>query len=126
MGEQKDYGLELVVDIHACDPLLFTRSVMTDFMVLICELLDMKRCKLVFWDDHGLPLEECQTEPYLKGTTAVQFITTSNITIHALDLTGRVYLNIFSCKEFDVREALRFCAEFFDGEVVNSTLVRRV
>ena len=61
----------------------------------------MERCKLCWWDDHGVSREEQQTEPHLKGTTAIQFIMTSNIVIHTLDILKAVYLNVFSCKEFD-------------------------
>ncbi len=86
----------------------------------------MQRCKLSWWDDHGLPPEEQQTEPHLKGTTAIQFILTSNITIHTLDLLGNVYLNIFSCKEFDADAAAEFSARWFEGEAVNHHVIERM
>ena len=70
--------------------------------------------------------EECQTEPHLKGTTAVQFIMTSNIVIHTLDLMGNVYINIFSCKEFDPEDAAEFTAKWFKGKVVNSQVIDRI
>ena len=85
----------------------------------------MKRSKLTWWDDYHVPKAYRQTEPHLKGTSAVQFIMTSNITIHTLDLLSHVYLNIFSCKDFDARKAAEFSRKFFDGRIVGFTTVVR-
>jgi S-adenosylmethionine/arginine decarboxylase-like enzyme len=86
----------------------------------------MKRSKLTWWDDHGVSEEDQQTEPHTKGTTAVQFILTSNITIHTLDILKNVYINIFSCKDFDAKVAENFSKEWFKGEVVSSNLIKRL
>ena len=86
----------------------------------------MKAEKLCWWDDHGVHPEEQQTEPHLKGTTAVQFITTSNIVIHTLDLMGAVYVNIFSCKDFDPEVAADLTANWFKGRIVNSNVIDRL
>ncbi len=61
----------------------------------------MECCDLYFWDDLGVPNEDQQTDPKTKGTSAVQFILTSTIVIHTLDLMKSAYINIFSCKKFD-------------------------
>jgi len=76
------YGKELIIDLHNCDSSTFTRKSIRDFFKELCELINMERCKLCWWDDHGVSPEEQQTEPHLKGTTAVQFILTSNITLN--------------------------------------------
>ena len=82
--------------------------------------------KLCWWDDYGLPQDLCQTEAHKKGTSAVQFILTSNITIHTLDILKNVYVNIFSCKEFDEKIAENFTKEWFKGDVVNSITINRI
>ncbi len=121
----KPYGKELILDIHNCDPATFTRPCIKNYFKELCTLIDMERCKLCWWDDYGVPPEEQETEPHLKGTTAIQFISTSNITIHTLDLLQNVYVNIFSCKEFDVDTAEKFTKEWFKGKVVNSHVIER-
>ncbi len=121
----KGYGKELILDLHECDPATFTRKSIKKFFKELCELIDMEREKLSWWDDYGLPTEECQTEPHLKGTTAVQFIKTSNITIHTLDLLKSVYLNIFSCKDFDPEIVKKFTEEWFKGKIVNNHVIER-
>ena len=35
------------------------------------------------------------------GFTAIQVIVTSSIVAHFIDSTGDVYIDVFSCKEFD-------------------------
>ena len=78
------YGQELILDLHGCDTSLFNRENLTMFFGLRCERVDMRPEALHFWDDVGLPPEECQTEPHTKGTSAVQFILTSTIVVHTL------------------------------------------
>src|SRR6266850_7320222 len=114
--QYKPYGKELILDIHDCDPSTFTRKSIGKFFRELCDLIEMERCKLCWWDDVGVPEEDKQTLPHLKGTSAIQFIKTSNITIHTLDLLGAVYLNIFSCKDFDAKAAKNFSSKWFGGK----------
>ena len=122
----KNYGKELILDVHKCDEKLFKRKHLKVFLKEVCERIDMKRCKLCWWDDLYTPKKERETEPHLAGTSVVQFITTSNITIHTLDILKRVYLNLFSCKDFKEKEVISFVKKWFKGEVVNSKVIQRV
>lgn len=121
-----DYGKELILDLHHCEPSRFTRKIIRGYFIRICELIDMERGNLFWWDDLNSPEAEKETEPHLVGTSAVQFIKTSNITIHTLDILHRVYLNIFSCKDFDEYAVERTTATWFDGDIVNRKVIRRV
>lgn len=119
------YGYELILDIHKCDETKFTRDSLDEYFKLLCELIDMQRCERHFWDDKETPEEERQTEAQTVGTSAVQFILTSNITIHTLDLLRKVFVNIFSCKEFDHDIAAEFTESWFDGIIKNRTSMVR-
>jgi len=119
------YGRELIVDLHGCDPRTFTRRAIEEYCVELCELIDMERCDLHFWDDVGVPEEEKQTGSRTKGTSAVQFILTSTIVIHTLDLMKAVYVNIFSCKEFDTEEAASFTVKWFAASDWTTNVVTR-
>ena len=120
------YGKELIIDLHNCNPSTFTRKSLKQYFIKLCKLIDMKRAKLTWWDDYNVPEEERQTEPHLKGTSAVQFIMTSSIVIHTLDLMGTVYINIFSCKPFDAKVAKKFTENWFNGNIVNSHEIDRL
>lgn len=124
--DQKPYGKELILDLHECNQEFFTRNHIRKFFVELCELINMQRCKLTWWDDHGLPEEDKQTEPHLKGTSAVQFILTSNIVIHTLDIMKNVYLNIFSCKDFNEDLVKDFSEKYFQGRIVNAHVINRI
>jgi len=121
-----DYGKELIIDLHYCNPAQFTRACIKDYFSKVCILINMERCKLCWWDDLYTPKEEKETEPHLVGTSAVQFIKTSNITIHTLDILCNAYINIFSCKNFDEKIVIQVSQECFEGEVVNKQIIRRI
>lgn len=112
----EDYGMELILDLHECDTGRFNREYLRRYFRELCDdILNMERCKLYFWDDLGVPEHLRQTNPKTKGTSAVQFVLTSNITVHTLDDLGQVYINIFSCKTFNEVEAKNYSESFFRG-----------
>ena len=120
------YGQELILDLHKCNPVMFTRYGIGNYFQILCNKIDMEACDLHFWDDLETPEDEKQTDPKTTGTSAIQFIVTSNITIHALDLLGNVYVNLFSCKTFDANIAAAFTAMWFEGKIVNRVEVNRL
>lgn len=123
--DKNSYGKELVLDLHECDEKQFNRKTLEKFFKELCDLIDMEKCELFWWDDYDVPEEERETEPHLRGTSAVQFIKTSNITIHTLEILKRVYLNIFSCKDFDDKKAAEFSRVFFKGKIVHQAEIER-
>lgn len=121
----RPYGVELILDIHGCDASTFNRESLDAFFTELCDLIEMERCVVHFWDDVGVPAEEHQTEPHTKGTSAVCFILTSSIVVHTLDLLEAVYVNIFSCKSFDPNEALEFTKRWFRAREATSSFLTR-
>jgi S-adenosylmethionine/arginine decarboxylase-like enzyme len=115
----KPYGIELLLDLKDCDLSKLSRNMLESFFVQLCNLIRMKR--------HGEPLfwEDTSETPHLHGISAIQFIETSNIVCHPLPLLNAVYVNVFSCKEFDVDAAKRFSAEFWQAGTVAYTVVTR-
>ena len=120
------YGIELILDLHGCDVSKFTRDSITKYFERLCELIDMQREDLHFWDDVGVSEEDRQTSPHTQGTSAVQFILTSSIVIHTLDQLGAVYINMFSCKAFDPKAAEQFSIEWFGAGDCSVRFIDRV
>lgn len=121
------YGKELILDLHECDPATFTRDSIRRYFAGLCDLIGMEACELHFWDDEGLPKEECQADPRTKGISAIQFILTSNIMIHTLDLMKTVHVNLFSCDDFDADMAAEFTANWFwAGRIAQKLVVPRL
>ena len=125
MDSRSHYGIELVLDLHECDTSKFNRDFIDLFLTDLCNLIGMVRCDVHFWDDVGVAPEGHQTLPHAKGTSAICFILTSSIVLHALDILGCVYLNIFSGKAFDVKVAEEFARKRFGGRVVKSEVLDR-
>ena len=123
--EPSPYGYELVLDLHGCNPDKFNRKDIDAYFTELCRRIDMQKCEVHFWDDEGLPPEEHQTLPHTKGTSAVCFILTSSIVIHTLDMLEAVYVNIFSCKDFDPDLAAAFTSEWFEADTCEPTILKR-
>ena len=120
------YGLELILDLHGCDVSKFNRESITLYFEQLCDLIDMQREDLHFWDDVGVAEESKQTSPHTQGPSAVQFILTSSIVIHALDQMRAVYINIFSCKVYDPEVAENFSVEWFGAKRSSARTLDRI
>ena len=122
----RPYGYELIIDLHGCDASTFNRESLDGYFEKLCKAIDMKKCERYFWDDVGLPEEEKQTSPHTKGSSAVQFILTSSIVIHTLDLLEAVYVNIFSCKEYNAELAEKITKEWFGAKDCRTHFIERI
>jgi len=54
----KNYGKELILDIHECGVSKFNRKDIEEYCIQLCDLIDMVREKIHFWDYEGVPEEE--------------------------------------------------------------------
>ena len=126
--EATPYGYELILDLHGCNPTTFMRAHLDKYFTKLCQVIDMEKCEVHvhFWDDVGVPIEEQQTSPQTKGTSAVCFILTSTIVVHTLDILEAVYVNVFSCKAFDPAVAREFTEKWFEASSCKHTFITRV
>ena len=121
----KNYGKELILDLHDCGFERVTKEYLTAFLKGLVEEIDMSAELLTFWEYETE--EEWEESPaHLKGISGVQFISTSNITIHALDELKRVYLNVFSCKSFSSSAVKEYAVEYFGGKIINAVALTRI
>lgn len=119
------YGIEMIMDLYGCDTSKFNRKNIKVYFLQACKLLGMSPEDYYFWDDFRIPKERRQTNPKTKGITAIQFILTSNITIHTLDLMETVFINIFSCKDYNTKLLEEFTVRFFGSSNNRITLIER-
>ena len=106
------WGYHMSLDLGGCNIKKITdRDHIIAFVKDLVEAIDMKA--------YGEP--ECvhfaAHDPSKGGYTLTQLIETSNICAHFVDATGEVYLDIFSCKEFDPEEASAVAEEYFEPKV---------
>lgn len=118
--QNKNYGQELIMDLHGCDVKTFSQENLKKYFIEICNKIEMKRHgEPMFWEYHS-------EIPHLKGVSAIQFIETSNIVIHALNILGEVYINLFSCKKFNQETAAKFSKDFFKAEKIVVRTIDRI
>jgi len=120
------YGKELILDLHNCDVSTFNRKSLDGYFEKLCKAIDMVKCERYWWDDVGVSEDEKQTSPHTKGTSAVQFILTSTIVVHTLDLLEAVYINIFSCKSFSREIAEKITKEWFGAKECTARFIERI
>ena len=103
----KYWGLLSSIDLYGCDPdLIKDEKHIKQFVKDLCDLIDMKR----FQDTVVVNFGE---DPRVAGFSMMQLIETSLISAHFANESNAVYLDIFSCKKYDVKKALEFSKESF-------------
>jgi S-adenosylmethionine/arginine decarboxylase-like enzyme len=121
-----DYGKELILDIHNCDVSKFNRKDIEDYLIELCgDVIDMEREDLHWWDYEDDLNGYKEAPSHLKGTSCAQFILTSTIIIHSLDDLKKIFINIFSCKDFDTEMAAGFTEKYFGGKVETYEVITR-
>lgn len=89
------------------------------FCKTLVDRIDMKA--------YGAPILEhfAAHNPEAGGYTLLQLIETSNICAHFVDKNGDIYLDVFSCKDFEEKTVLDVVNEFWKPESVDhSTEIR--
>ncbi len=97
------------LDLYNCDPASIRNPrKIKEFIIRLCAAIKMKR--------HGQPLIKRFGAADLLGYSAMQFIETSSVTIHFDETKNRAFIEIFSCKFFDPRQAGQFCQKFLKAK----------
>lgn len=94
------WGHHLILDAAGCNENRRDRAAIASFSDALVSAVGM----VAF----GAPIIEHfgHDDPETSGFTLVQLIETSNITAHFCDNTGEIYLDLFSCKDFDSETAV--------------------
>jgi S-adenosylmethionine decarboxylase len=114
------FGWELIMDLYECDPgAIASETMIRDFAGKLCKILDMK--------PYGEPMTPYfgENKAHTKGYSLLQFIETSSITGHFSEFSLAAYINIFSCKAYDIGKAEKFTKEFFGAKRLNSRFIVR-
>lgn len=114
------YGKELILDLHGCNLDVYDVEYIQDFFDALCEIIDMEQVEAHFWEDRE------SKELHLRGVSAIQFIKTSNVTIHAIELMQQVYINVFSCADFETSDVEEVCLDYFGGFIAQSKTIERL
>lgn len=118
-GKKKSWGFHLLIDMSDCNDRIDDVKEVEQFFTDIIADLDMKPlspCMVKKVDD---PSEDS------RGVSAVQMITTSSITFHSDEDERSVYLDIFSCRDFDPHQVLDFVQNYFEPSRMAHEMIYR-
>jgi len=103
------WGIATSFDIYDCNPgTIRDADRIREFVVRLCELIDMKRFGPTLVVHFG-------EDERVAGYSMVQLIETSLISAHFANQTNTVYLDVFSCKPYDIVTVEQYAVSFFGG-----------
>lgn len=114
----RTWGKHLILDAAGCSPkMIGCAKVIDGFARSLVKRIDMVA--------YGQPQVVMFGSGNKKGYTLVQLIETSNITAHFVEENDSMYLDVFSCKDFDPEVVEEAVKEFFDAKYFNRKVVLR-
>jgi S-adenosylmethionine/arginine decarboxylase-like enzyme len=112
------WGYHLMLDCSGCNDNIKDREQIYQFAKEMVKRIDMIA--------HGEPIIEYMLPGDPKeGYSLMQLIQTSNICAHFVNPDNTAYIDIFSCKEYDIETAKAVVAEFFAPTKVRVNFITR-
>lgn len=112
------WGKHLMLNAHKCHArAIRSRPVIHQFSKTLVRAIDMT--------PYGEPIIEHFGEGNKSGYTLVQLISTSNITAHFVEETGDVYLDVFSCKDYEPATVEQVFYDFFHPVAIQTQVFDR-
>jgi len=116
--KRKSWGYHLILNVAGCDPeAICSKERIREFAKALVKGIDMVA--------YGEPQVVYFGTSVQKGYTLVQLIETSNITAHFTDDTHEGYIDVFSCKTFNPKDAIAIVKEYFKPVKFTSTFLTR-
>ena len=113
------WGMSTSVDLYDCDPsVIRDADKIKEYVKQLCNLIEMRtfgECLVVHFGD----------DPKVSGFSMTQLIETSLISGHFANNTNAAYLDIFSCKWYDVDKMVKFSKDFFGAKGVRHKVLKR-
>jgi S-adenosylmethionine/arginine decarboxylase-like enzyme len=102
------WGMLAAIDVHECDrSRLRDSETIRRFVPAMIDAIGMRA--------HGPLVLDRFGGGELEGWSAMQFIETSSITVHADEAFGRCFVDVFSCRPFDPDAAVPVAVGHFGG-----------
>jgi S-adenosylmethionine/arginine decarboxylase-like enzyme len=111
------WGTLAAIDLHGCESVrLADPDCIRVFVGAMVEAIGMVA--------HGPLALERFGHGDLEGWSAMQFIQTSTVVVHADEIAGRCFVDVFSCAPFDAELAGAVAVDHFGGTATLTVLPR--
>jgi len=118
MSALRTWGKHLILDAAGCSPkMIGCPIVIKNFTNELVRRIDMKA--------YGEPQIVMFGTGNKKGYTLIQLIETSNIAGHFVEENNTMYLDVFSCKDFDPEIVKETVNKYFDAQKFNTRVLLR-
>ena len=118
MSALRTWGKHLVLDAAGCSPKrIGSATVIKNFTNDLVKQIDMVA--------YGEPQIVMFGTGNKKGYTLIQLIETSNIAGHFVEENNTMYLDVFSCKDFDPEVVKKLVHEYFHAQSFSSRVLLR-
>lgn len=118
MQPLRTWGKHLILDAAGCSPKrIGCPIIIGTFTKELVKRIDMKA--------YGDPQIIMFGTGNKKGYTLIQLIETSNIAAHFVEENNSMYLDVFSCKDFDPEIVTKTVREYFDAQKLSSRVLLR-
>ncbi len=115
----KPWGILASIDLKNCDPdMIRSRVAIATYIKELVKLIDMKPYGETEIIHFGSSKE-------VTGYTVIQLIETSLISGHFVNETNEAFIDIFSCKAYNVGESSSFTCNYFKADEAKVTIVER-
>ena len=116
-GTYVPWGMLAAIDLHGCErSRLEDPETLRRFVPSLIDAIGMRAHGPLALDRFGAG--------ELEGWSAMQAIETSSITVHADEVSGRCFVDIFSCRPFDADAAAAAAVAHFGGRFSLTVLHR--
>ena len=116
----REFGQHLTIDASLCNrKKLVSQSLVYDILNHLPAKLNMNKMILPYvvkWMDPGATIE---------GISGFVMIAESHISIHTFPEKDYVFIDVFSCKAFDVENAVRLLVDAFEAKKFTKKIVKR-
>ena len=107
--DKRAWGLSCAFDFNGADKIKISDpDVVKKYIKELCDEIKMKMYGETWIEKFASHDEK------LFGITVLQAIETSSITAHFAENIGEIYLDVFSCAEYDPQKVLDFTIKFFN------------
>jgi S-adenosylmethionine decarboxylase len=114
------WGYHLLLDCSGCDPIKMTdRDNIAKFTRELCQAIDMVSVGDPWIERTAIGM------PDKEGYSLYQLIVTSNISAHFIDSSRHIYLDVFSCKPFDIDTVLLYTELYFSPAKIKTNFITR-
>lgn len=118
--ENRFWGYQLMLDCNDCNRAAITNPAYLKVWVeTLVHRIEMVPYKQPIIEHFG------HNDPNLEGWTVIQLIETSNIIAHFNDHTGEGYIDIFSCRPFNIDVAEECVQEYFSPKFIRRNYLTR-